>query len=468
MTLNFRNATAQKWAIALFGGLVVGPLLMLSLFNHPSPADDFCFAFMTRDHGFWHSVNAYYTGWTGRYVAILLFHGAPLFLGWFAYSKVLPIAVILLLLVSVARLVNTLFPDESRGYSYRLALVFISLYILGTVSLAETFFWSGGLYVYVLPGILLVLLLSTLIRFYRYGGRGRLIGAALLTFAIVGCGEMLMLAVVYMLGLLLAYRWFWQRKQDWALVLLSIVAAGSVYLELSAPGNAVRIGSNPEGRQLVAALVACFKLMLRQSWAWLDLALILSAGLLALGLYQRKLSASVLQVNPLIAGSGWIFLLAFLFLPHFYGVGVHVSPPDRILDSVRFFFLLGWFYNVAVGVAWLSRRTAAPPALVPATQKTWWILALILGVYSTKYSAIRLVYKDLLSGTAYRYDRELYARYEHIASAAGDTVRITPLKNVPVSLFVEDVKTNPQHLWNRCQSDYFHRKTVILIQNSTP
>ncbi|MCY7351646.1 MAG: hypothetical protein LH606_13425, partial [Cytophagaceae bacterium] len=297
MTLSLSNVLLKKWAIGLFGAFVVGPVLVLSLFNHPSAADDFCFAFMTRDHGFWHSVNAYYTGWTGRYIAILLFHGAPLFLGWFAYTKILPVVMVLLLWFSVARLVNAVLPGESRGQSYRLALLFTSLYILGTISLAETFFWSGGLYVYVLPSILLVLLLATLIRLggappggvphYRDGGIGRLVGAALLIFAIVGCGEMLMLAVVYLLGLLTAYRWVWQRQRDWAVLLLGVVALGSVYLELSAPGNAVRIGSNPEGRQLTAALVACFKTMLRQIWLWLDVGVLTSTGLFTLLMYQR-------------------------------------------------------------------------------------------------------------------------------------------------------------------------------------
>ncbi|MCY7349680.1 MAG: DUF6056 family protein, partial [Cytophagaceae bacterium] len=264
--------------------------------------------------------------------------------------------------------------------------------------------------------------------------------------------------------LLTAYRWVWQRQRDWAVLLLGVVALGSVYLELSAPGNAVRIGSNPEGRQLTAALVACFKTMLRQIWLWLDVGVLTSTGLFALLMYQRPRTDFLLSINPLITFLGWVFLLAFLFLPHYYGVGVHVPPPDRVLDSVHFFFLLGWFYNVAVLITWLSRFAPDSSQKVFSLPKTWWILAFILAIYSTKYPAIRLMYKDLLSGTAYRYDREMYARYEKLQTIPGDTATVAPLKNVPASLFVEDIRTQPQHLWNRCYADYFRRKTVVLTE----
>jgi hypothetical protein len=76
---------------------------------------------------------------------------------------------------------------------------------------------------------------------------------------------------------------------------------------------------------------------------------------------------------------------------------------------------------------------------------------------------MKQLYGDLLRGKAATYDREMTARHQYLASAKpADTLRLTPLTAYPASLFVEDVRTDPRHWWNRCQSGYYHHKTIIV------
>ena len=72
------------------------------------------------------------------------------------------------------------------------------------------------------------------------------------------------------------------------------------------------------------------------------------------------------------------------------------------------------------------------------------------------------MYADIRLGIAKRYDQEMTQRYEHIRTSKSDTVYIAPLKNIPKSLCFDEIKTNEQHLWNKCYATYFEKKVIIL------
>lgn len=74
-----------------------------------------------------------------------------------------------------------------------------------------------------------------------------------------------------------------------------------------------------------------------------------------------------------------------------------------------------------------------------------------------------MMVSDLKNGTASAYSRELYERYETIRQApAQTTVVIQPLKHVPKSLFLEDIKDNEKHPWNDCETKFFQKKALVL------
>ena len=72
------------------------------------------------------------------------------------------------------------------------------------------------------------------------------------------------------------------------------------------------------------------------------------------------------------------------------------------------------------------------------------------------------MYADIRLGIAKRYDQEMTQRYQHIITSKADTIYIAPLKNTPKSLYFDEIKTNEQHLWNKCYATYFDKKVIIL------
>ena len=65
-------------ALWLLFAITIVPIGILAFYNHPSVADDYCFAYMTRDAGFWAAQKFYYEGWSGRYFSNMIFHATPL------------------------------------------------------------------------------------------------------------------------------------------------------------------------------------------------------------------------------------------------------------------------------------------------------------------------------------------------------------------------------------------------------
>jgi hypothetical protein len=461
----FRKIAPAEIAVWLLFGVAVVPLLVLALYNHPSPADDYCFAFMTRDHGFWHGQHAYYTGWTGRYFATFLFHATPLWAGWLGYFKVLPFALIGLLFHALFSLLGEVFPAAPARGRAALTAGFIAVYVSQVASLAEAFYWSTAVYVYLLPSILLLYLLTWALRLPRPAFRRmRPLGAvwaAFLVFAIVGSNEMTMLLTLYLLGAAVGYGLLFRKKVDGWLLALLVVAGASAYLMLSAPGNAARLGTNPEGGHAVAAIGAALKATATNGLRWLVRSplLLLSLGLAFFLAQQPAFRLNeALRVPLWVALLGWIGAVALLFVPQFYGVGVRVPPPPRILNLTWFVFLLGWVYLVALARApfgW-ARTLFSPIGLA--------IVTLLVGWCFLRSAPIRDLYRDWLTGTAWQFDRELTARYAEIEASRADTVRVAPLQHVPASLFVEDVRADPKFLWNTCTAEYFGKKAVVLAE----
>ena len=56
------------------------------------------------------------------------------------------------------------------------------------------------------------------------------------------------------------------------------------------------------------------------------------------------------------------------------------------------------------------------------------------------------------------------------AGALPDTIRLAPLTVLPPSLFLEDLRPNPAHWWNRCQAGYYGHAAIIIDStvNITP
>ncbi|ARK10268.1 DUF6056 family protein [Fibrella sp. ES10-3-2-2] len=452
-----------------FFAIAFVPLLALSWYNHPSAADDYCFADTAVRYGFWQAQKYYYDGWTGRYFSNFLVHGSPLVWGWYNGFKLIPALMATAWVWSaylfITELLRGLVPADSlRRVGLTITVTLFAVYMLVLPSVVEAFVWMASVTVYTVPTALLFYLGAVLLRWYRMpaGTLHSLTGvwAAVLIFLIVGCGETHMLLIISLMLAIIMYRLLFQRFVDKQLLGLLVVALVSAWLVFRAPGNAVRMNGGAAGGDLVGGLWLSVKwlvsnipgqfiktplLLLSPIWMIVGHYYLNQTGRLK-GFLRVPLWYSVLVVAGLLLAT---------VLPSFYATQFITLRAVNVTYAV---FLVGWFFLITTQLP--RTRFSAHP--IPPL----WLLALT-GVWiliSLRFSEpMKQLYTDLLRGKAATYDREMTARQQYLAtSKPADTLRLAPLTVYPASLFLEDVRTDPTHWWNRCQSGYYHHKTIII------
>ena len=73
-----------------------------------------------------------------------------------------------------------------------------------------------------------------------------------------------------------------------------------------------------------------------------------------------------------------------------------------------------------------------------------------------------MVYSDLLQGKAAAFNRQNNERYALIKDSKEAVVYLPPIYTQPGSLFVEDIKSNKDHWWNKCMAGYFGKEAIYL------
>ncbi len=128
------------------------------------------------------------------------------------------------------------------------------------------------------------------------------------------------------------------------------------------------------------------------------------------------------------------------------------------------FFTLGWFFVLTVWAGHTERRNQLS-SLAPLLRASSLPVLVLAGLWlagSIAFStSLKQLYTDLLGGRAATYDREMSERHRLLQSPA-DTLRLAPISVYPPSLFVEDIRPERTHWWNRCQSGYYGHKAIIL------
>ena len=451
------------------------PLLALSWFNHPSAADDYCFADTAVRFGFWQAQTYYYNGWTGRYFSNFLVHGSPLVWGWYGGFKLIPAlmatAWVGATYLFVSELLRDLVPTATlRRTGLLLAGTLFGLYMLALPSVVEAFVWLASVTVYTVPTALMLYWGAVLLRWYRQpaGTLHTLTGiwAGVLIFLIVGCGETHMLLLISLLLAILVYRLFVYRQPDWRIISLLGVALVSAWLVFRAPGNAVRMNGGAAGGDLIGGVLLSVKWLIGNVPGWFFRTPILPLSIIW-GVAGNTYLLRGGKLPAFLRVPGWYAvlvvagLLLATVLPSFYATKTLTLRAVNVTYAV---FLFGWFYVIT------SELPRNQPIAVP--KPPVWLLVvvgLITTVVSLRFSQpIKQLYGDLFRGRAATYDREMTARQQYLATETSgrakpaDTLRLAPLTVYPASLFVEDVRADPTHWWNRCQSSYYRHKTIII------
>lgn len=448
------------WVIFL---LSVVPIAILGYFNHPSVADDYCFAYMTRDYGFWEGQRLYYEGWSGRYISNMLFHASPLAFGYFGFVKIMPVLILALLFHSFYLMIGEFIPT-SRSNKLVLTGAFLSLYIAESASIIDNFFWYTSVFIFPISVCYWMYLVAVLIRYYspQYQSLQNAIAllCATLVFFIVGSNEVVMLMIIAFLGLVWLYFLLFEKRFDKFFTMLGIVAVLCAYfLVIKAPGNQVRMQGGALSGNIVLAITKAIKSTFKDSFHWVVYSPLLPMTLLFAAWYQKfvpNTKIALFKTNLLYTIVSLGVLLTLMFFAIHYGNPDGV--PDRVKNAIYVFFLAGWFYLI------LSILNQFPKLMTLSLHNVVFVLGLTawsLFAWS-KSSNLRIMYADIRSGNAKGYDEEMTARYKLIQESKADTIYVTPLKHAPKTLYFDEIKDNQDHLWNKCYATYFKKKVIVM------
>ena len=440
------------------------------MYNHPSPTDDYCFADTVLNYGFWEAQQMYYDGWTGRFFHNFIVHANPLVVGWYGGYKVYPIIFLALLMISFYALASQwLYRSFDTGSKLALASGLFIGFMTTLAAIPEYLYWYTGLGSYSISSAFFLLLMAMLLAHQHSGfglRPGYILAESLLVMAIVGSSEMTMVLAMSLLGMIAFVDLLQRRKISPVVLLLLVVGVVSCYFLIKAPGNAIRLGGNPNSSNIPETLKSSLRYtaqyithqLIRSPWIPLSL-LYLPVAWQLIGSRAMRELPPYLRVHPLLGIVHAFLTILVLISLHFYGVGI--PPIPRLINVVNLTFWLSWLYNLTLLVVFLRARLqlvhwpsyARPVALVVFG---WAVLMAATG------SLLPIVYGDWLSGRAAQYDREMQQRYAQLAMPNTQVTSIAPLTYYPVSLFMEDIHSDPKHLWNRCWADYFHKKTITL------
>ena len=464
--MNLKNLVQNLFNVGLLGFVFV-PLLALSFYNHPSAADDYCYIDTVFKYGYFEAMHYYYTGWTGRYFGILINHSNPLIFRWIEGFKIIPILLLLELVANFYALIKDLFKGHSWLVYLGMAGVVFFLFIFKMAAIPEAFYWMAAFVTYTVPNIMTIYWLVVIMRWYKMeqGWFSNLTALLLsfLIFAVIGSSETNLTLMVLLVVSWFGYQLLINRTFDKKALFLVLIAAFSCFVFFSSVGNTSRIDDNPLSRNIPYSLLQSLKLLAFLVFDWLRHTPLLIFTILFIfwlqNHFKKNPENAYLSVHPFWAGLGFVGILIVKLFPSFYGIGIQPTP--RVINSVYLFFLLGWFYNVAVWVYFLKSKIAFS---IPENILIKAVLVLPI-LYMTYFGStnFRTIYNDWLRGGAAAYNQELYDRYALIQNTKSDTVYVKPLIHKPLSLFVEDLNDNPKHLWNRCSAGYFG-KTVIALE----
>jgi len=432
----------------LMAAVALAPLLALAPYAHPA-ADDFSYAAVMRDIGFWRGQAYVYNTWGGRYTATLLLAALPSLLnGGFA---VVPVVCIAALAGAGALAVNVLCRGRSAPVR---AVVFGSIMLVavaGAPSLREAFFWGIGVATYTLGA---ALALAGYCLLQLRSRRLHIAGTVALVLA-CGCSEVCA-GLTVAATVLHAHRAGWQRW--WPVVGIVLLAAAALVV---APGNFVRRSGTPySGDWLVgtgAGLYALARLAITRAPLLVGLAGILLS-------LPRNSSGAPLR-------TGWWKPWAAVMVLGHIGIGwMAGSLPEQRVENVF------WIYGLAVIAFRCVRRRAVQS---PRRALAVGIVGLIIGFFVLPHG-LRTAYADWVSGRG-RAFHQASLRQEALALEPGtDSVALPPLQPLPHTLFAAptfDTLRNPKlqspttgyaRAWYRKRVLYYARPLALPHKKDDP
>ena len=433
-------------------GFMAFLLISLSFYNQPSITDDFCFGWMGRDFGIFLGAYEYYTGWSGRYFADLLLHFNPLvFSTSFEHFKWGTMVLIVIGFANGYYFFKNVFQIQHNNPNLWI-LSFVSQAVCWYTipGLFQLFYWFSGHYYYL--SFHLVLLFVN-VYFYCSKPILRVTLIACIIFCLIGSSE---ISMIMFSGIF----WPWQLYMAWKqkkikleTILFFIIWGISIGLVLLSPGNKVRAPKHIDYTKGLIESILNFGLLLIM---YVKSPIIWVFNLLLFVTIDKPKKQYLLSFKEIIGILIFFFISYFLvFVPLAFGLGEKFIP-ERIQSLILMYLIFGFGYLIV----WIKYKVGhINPASLAISQISLLVVFITLLLFNKNSKQF---YEEWRFDKAKKYANENAKRFDLILKSKNQHVVIPPIENKNTMFFMEELSTDPKHLWCKCIANYYGKADIHL------
>ena len=433
-------------------GFMAFLLISLSFYNQPSITDDFCFGWMGRDFGIFLGAYEYYTGWSGRYFADLLLHFNPLvFSTSFEHFKWGTMVLIVIGFANGYYFFKNVFQIQHNNPNLWI-LSFVSQAVCWYTipGLFQLFYWFSGHYYYL--SFHLVLLFVN-VYFYCSKPILRVTLIACIIFCLIGSSE---ISMIMFSGIF----WPWQLYMAWKqkkikleTILFFIIWGISIGLVLLSPGNKVRAPKHIDYTKGLIESILNFGLLLIM---YVKSPIIWVFNLLLFVTIDKPKKQYLLSFKEIIGILIFFFISYFLvFVPLAFGLGEKFIP-ERIQSLILMYLIFGFGYLIV----WIKYKVGhINPASLAISQISLLVVFITLLLFNKNSKQF---YEEWRFDKAKKYANENAKRFDLILKSKNQQVVIPPIENKNTMFFMEELSTDPKHLWCKCIANYYGKADIHL------
>ena len=438
----------------LVWGFMAFLLISLSFYNQPSITDDFCFGWMGREYGIFLGAYHYYAGWSGRYFADLILHFNPLvFSTSFEHFKWGTIALIVIGFANGYYFLKNVFQiPHNNPNLWILSLVSQAVCWYTIPGLFQLFYWFSGHYYYL--SFHLVLLFVN-VYFYCSKPILRVTLLSCIIFCLIGSSEISMIMFSGIFWPFQLYTAWKQKKIKLETILFFIIWGISIGLVLLSPGNKVRAPKHIDYIKGLTESMLNFGMLIK---IYVKSPLIWVFNLLLFFTIDKPKKQYLLSFKEII-GLLLLFLTSYFlaFVPMALALGEDFIP-DRIQSLILMYLIFGFGYLIV----WIKYKVGY---LNPSNLAISQILLLVVFITLLLFNQnSKQFYDEWRFEKAKKYANENAHRFDMILKSSNQQVTIPPIENKNTLFFMEELSTDPKHLWCKCIANYYGKADIHLLK----
>ena len=462
--------------------LLTVPVLKIAEYTIPT-ADDFSFSIQTHTAflngeglngmilGALDKTAEVYKTWQGSFTAVFLMAFQPSIWGFRMY-RITTYVMVLPLIASVFLLSDRVYSGVFQIRRNLSAVLAAFAAIICTQFLPDAhqgFYWYNASVYYTLTFSVMLSYFSCMIGYLVFGKWWRILLMSLMGIFLGGNNyvtALFSLIILCCTDILL----FIRQKKEWKVFLLPLLfLAAAFFVNVLAPGNAVRQGGFPSHPGAIKAIGLSFLYAMRHILNWSNLRL--AAGLIAAFPFIRLAATESTRCSFRLPGVVTLVsfcLFSALFTPHAYAIGS--AGPGRIQNIYFFAFVILVFFDLFWWCGWFSKsfpreKTSNSSEISVVAFLGCSCAALVCLVCSVMifHGSITFVMalNEMRSGQAQAFYSQALERQTVLEDPSITDCIFQPYRETPYLLY-SDMSDDPTSYQNQDMALYYGKQSIVV------